>query len=128
VGGPRLLAALGRCADGWVPSNSYFSPEKLPALHARIDEAAVAAGRDPALIQRLYNVFGTITDRESGGFLQGPAEQWVDELTTLVIEQGMDSFIFGPASEAVRQVQRFAAEIAPAVREAVARHRGGGDT
>ncbi|RZK73392.1 MAG: LLM class flavin-dependent oxidoreductase, partial [Rhodococcus sp. (in: high G+C Gram-positive bacteria)] len=26
VGGPRLLRALGRSADGWVPSSSYFPP------------------------------------------------------------------------------------------------------
>ena len=57
-----MLALAGRAADGWVPSSSYFPPEVLPGMHARIDEAATAAGRDPAAIQRVYNVMGTITD------------------------------------------------------------------
>lgn len=124
VGGPRLLATLGRVADGWVPSMGWAPPERLGLLHERIDAAAVSAGRDPAHIQRLYNVFGTITDGPSQGTLDGPPEQWVDELTALAVEYGMDTFVFGPASPDVRQVQRFAGEVAPAVREAVARHRG----
>jgi alkanesulfonate monooxygenase SsuD/methylene tetrahydromethanopterin reductase-like flavin-dependent oxidoreductase (luciferase family) len=124
VSGPRLLDALGRSADGWVPSSGYFPPEKLPAMHARIDDGAAAAGRDPARIQRVYNVFGSITDGPARGFLDGPAEQWVDELTRLVVDGGMDTFVFGAASDQVRQSQVFAAEVAPAVREAVARDRG----
>ncbi len=123
VGGRRALGLLGRAADGWVPSSPWAPPEKLPGLQARIDEAAASAGRDPAAIRRIYNVFGLIRDRESEGFFRGPVEQWVDELTALAVEHGMDSFIFGPASDPLRQVQRFAAEVAPAVRDAVARHR-----
>ena len=83
----------------------------------------MAAGRDPAAIRRIYNLFGSIRKRGPGGFLQGPVEQWTDELTELVVEHGIDSFVFGPADDPVRQVQVFAAEVAPAVREAVARHR-----
>jgi hypothetical protein len=55
--------------------------------------------------------------------LDGPAEQWVDELTGLALEQGMDTFVFGPVESPLAQVERFAAEVAPAVRAAVARHR-----
>ena len=36
----------------------------------------------------------------------------------------MDTFVFGPSEEPVAQLARFAAEVAPAVREQVARHRG----
>jgi hypothetical protein len=35
----------------------------------------------------------------------------------------MDTFIFGASEDPVPQLQRFAAEVAPAVRERVARHR-----
>lgn len=125
VGGPRLLATLGRSADGWVPSNSFFPPDALPAMQARIDDAAWAAGRDPADIQRIYNVFGTITEGPSRGSLDGPVDQWVDELTALVVDGGgMDTFVFGPAEEPVRQVEIFTREVVPAVRDAVDRHRG----
>jgi alkanesulfonate monooxygenase SsuD/methylene tetrahydromethanopterin reductase-like flavin-dependent oxidoreductase (luciferase family) len=123
VGGRRTLALVGRVADGWVPSSPWATPEKLPAFTAQIDEAAAAAGRDPAAIRRIYNLFGSIRERGTDGFLQGPVEQWADELTELVVEHGIDSFVFGPAEDPVRQVQVFAAEVASAVREAVARHR-----
>ncbi|MBC3189656.1 LLM class flavin-dependent oxidoreductase [Pseudonocardia sp. C8] len=122
--GPRMLALTGRSADGWVPSTPFVPPEKLADAHARIDEAATAAGRDPAQVQRVYNVFGSIDDR-SGGFLHGPPAQWVDELTGLVVERGMDSFVFGPdGGDPVTQIRRFAEEVAPGVRDAVAEHRG----
>lgn len=123
VGGRRTLALVGRSADGWVPSSGWATPDKLPDMHARIDEAAVAAGRDPGEITRVYNVWGAIDG--TGGFLQGSAARWVEELTELAVEKGMDTFMFGPSVAPVRQMQRFAAEVVPAVREAVARHRGG---
>ncbi|MFI6578177.1 LLM class flavin-dependent oxidoreductase [Nocardiopsis sp. NPDC050513] len=122
--GPRLLRALGRTADGWLPSSGYARPDQLADMHARIDAGAAEAGRDPASIRRAYNVWGTITDGSSGGFLEGPVDQWVDELTELVLEYGMDTFVFGPSADPVAQVSRFAAEVAPAVREAVRAERG----
>jgi alkanesulfonate monooxygenase SsuD/methylene tetrahydromethanopterin reductase-like flavin-dependent oxidoreductase (luciferase family) len=123
VGGRRTLGLVGRSADGWVPSSGWATPDRLPDMQARIDEAAVAAGRDPAGIARIYNVWGKIDG--TGGFLQGGVAQWVDELTELSVEHGMDTFMFGPAEDPVPQLQRFAAEVVPAVREQVARHRGG---
>ncbi|MET0740129.1 MAG: LLM class flavin-dependent oxidoreductase [Candidatus Nanopelagicales bacterium] len=123
VGGPRLLGVVGTSANGWVPSLSNAGPDRLPTMHERIDAGAVAAGRDPADIQRLYNVFGSITDGASGGLLHGPPSQWVEELSVLATEYGMDSFIFGPAEDPVTQVRRFADEVAPAVREVVAKVR-----
>ena len=78
-----------------MPSASYFPPERLPEAHARIDDGAADAGRDPAAIARVYNVFGTITGGPSDGFLQGPANQWVDELAELALDGGMDTFVFG---------------------------------
>jgi alkanesulfonate monooxygenase SsuD/methylene tetrahydromethanopterin reductase-like flavin-dependent oxidoreductase (luciferase family) len=121
AGGPRMLGLLGREADGWVPSSSWATPDKLPGMNRRIDAAAEAAGRNPADIRRLYNIFGAI-DR-SREFFNGPVEQWVAELTPLIVEHGMDTFIFGPAEDPVRQVRRFAEEVVPAVRESVQQHR-----
>src|SRR5262249_11732260 len=95
----------------------------LPERMARIDAAAAAAGRDPAAVRRLYNVSGRIEDRGNGSFLQGPPERWVEELTGLVTGVGMDSFILWPADPAGEQVDRFATEVAPAVRAAVAEAR-----
>jgi alkanesulfonate monooxygenase SsuD/methylene tetrahydromethanopterin reductase-like flavin-dependent oxidoreductase (luciferase family) len=123
--GPRMLEVTGRLGDGWVPSSSYLPPERLPAAQARIDDAAAAAGRDPAAVRRLYNISGRVGPG-GGGFLDGPAGQWVEQLLPLVTETGMDTFVLWPAEEPDRQLERFAAEVAPALREAVATHRGRG--
>ena len=124
--GPKMLDLIGREADGWIPSSSYVTPEQLPALQQIIDEAAEGAGREAYTIRRLYNVMGNISDGDSRGFLDGPAEQWVDELTALVVERGMDTFIFAPSANPAGQLERFAHEVAPQVRERVASERGRG--
>lgn len=124
VYGPRGLSLAGRLADGWLPSSSYAPPERLPELQQRITDAALAAGRQPQDIRRLYNVMGLITDGPAEGFLTGPVDYWVDELTRLVVEVGMDTFIYWPADDRLRQLERFAAEVVPAVQEQVAQARG----
>jgi alkanesulfonate monooxygenase SsuD/methylene tetrahydromethanopterin reductase-like flavin-dependent oxidoreductase (luciferase family) len=120
--GPRMLRLVGRLADGWVPSASYLPPERLADAQARIDDAAAAAGRDPAAIRRLYNLSGRIGPG-GGGFLDGPPGQWVEQLLPLVVETGMDTFVLGPSESPASQLQLFAAEVAPALRDAVAAHR-----
>ncbi|HET9555512.1 MAG TPA: LLM class flavin-dependent oxidoreductase, partial [Actinomycetota bacterium] len=94
----------------------------LRDMGERMDEGAVEAGRDPGELRRVLNVGGVITDGASEGMLRGPAGQWVDELTTLVVELGFDTFILW--TEAPGQLPRFAEEIAPAVRAQVASERG----
>ena len=114
---PRMLSITGRLADGWLPTFSYMNPDALPDANHRIDEAALAAGRKPFDILRLYNIGGRITDGESTGFLEGPVDQWVDQLTELTTEYGMDGYILGPADDSEQQLRRFAEEVAPRVRE-----------
>ena len=121
--GPRLLTELGRTADGWIPSSSYVPPAELGDKHARIDQAAADAGRDPADIRRIYNVMGTITRGESREFLHGPVGQWVDQLTELVLERGMDTFIVGTDGDDPDQIRVFADEVVPAVRAIIADER-----
>jgi alkanesulfonate monooxygenase SsuD/methylene tetrahydromethanopterin reductase-like flavin-dependent oxidoreductase (luciferase family) len=120
--GPRMLRLTGRTADGWVPSSPYLPPPKLAAAHAQIDDAAAVAGRDPAAIRRVYNVSGLITDGPTEGFLHGPASQWIEELTGLVVEHGMDTFVFWPDTDPDTQVRAFA-ELTEQVRQQVARAR-----
>lgn len=55
--------------------------------------------------------------------LDGPAAEWIEELTRFVVELGMDTFIFWPTTEPMRQMEVFAAEVVPGVQEAVSRHR-----
>ena len=122
VGGPRALGLLGRVADGWIPSLGRDSLEDLDAKHAIIDEAAQAAQREPAAIRRLANAPGTITSGPSEGFLDGPADQWVEQLTGLAVDHGFDSFIFWPVGDPAEQIPRFAG-VVPDVRASVQKAR-----
>ena len=118
---PRMLRLVGRKADGWLPSLSYMQPGDLARGNATIDESATAAGRDPREIRRLLNVFGRFSPGR-GQLLNGPSEQWVDELLPLALEDGIGTFILGSDDPAT--LQQFAVEVVPALREAVARERG----
>jgi alkanesulfonate monooxygenase SsuD/methylene tetrahydromethanopterin reductase-like flavin-dependent oxidoreductase (luciferase family) len=122
---PRGLRLIGRLADGWVPSYGHLRPDAFRIASARIDDAALAAGRDPTAIRRIYNIPGTITDGPGGGeVLNGPARQWVETLTVWALELGVDTFVYWPPDSGRSGVERFAAEVAPAVREAVEAERG----
>lgn len=126
--GPRMLNLTGRLGDGWIPSSSYAPPERLPAMQRRIDEAAEQAGRSPREIRRMYNVMGEVTDGATGEYLVGPPARWVDELTRLALDAGMDTFIIGLPGDPVPQLERFAAEVIPQVKANAARARAGSKT
>lgn len=118
--GPRMLELIGRKADGWVPSmRPGVTKESLSNGIQIIERAAKGAGRDPTQIRRLLNVGGAIEPNRGEGFV-GPASYWV-ELLTALMEVGIDAFVFWPAHDEERQIEAFAAEVIPAVREAVAK-------
>lgn len=109
---PRMLRLIGRVADGWLPSlGRLASADDLGAMNAYIDEGAAAAGRSPGDIRRLLNI----------GVVDGPSERWSEQLAGLALEYGMSGFIV--ASDDAGTLERFAREVAPAVREAVAAAR-----
>ncbi|WP_308209164.1 LLM class flavin-dependent oxidoreductase [Microbacterium sp. zg.B48] len=107
----RMLALTGRKGDGWVPSLGYLKPGGLGRGNAAIDAAAESAGRDPRAIRRLLNV-GT-----------GPAEPaaWAEQLAGLALEDGIGTFI--AAGDDPRTLQVLGHDVAPLVRELVARER-----
>lgn len=121
--GPKMLELTGRLCDGWLPSVPYAPPDRLPEMHARIDAGVAAAGRNPADIRRAYNLMGIIDSVPNRDPFKGTAEQWAEIITRLALEYGMDTFIFGPADNSDHQFEIFAAEVAPAVREEVAKAR-----
>jgi len=122
VYGPRACHLLGKVADGWIPSLGQSSLSTLDSRQRIIDESADAAGRAPAAIRRMVNIGGTITDGATDGTWNGPASQWIDQLTDLSRNHGFDTFIFWPQDDPVDQVHRFN-EIAIGVSEAVAAER-----
>jgi hypothetical protein len=107
---PRMLRLVGRVADGWLPSLAYLGGvEAIGRGNAVIDEAAVAAGREPAAVRRLLNI--------------GPREADPGLLSELALAHGVSAFIL--AADDPRLVQHFGEEVAPEVRELVEAERLG---
>jgi alkanesulfonate monooxygenase SsuD/methylene tetrahydromethanopterin reductase-like flavin-dependent oxidoreductase (luciferase family)/FAD/FMN-containing dehydrogenase len=117
---PRMQRLIGRKGDGWLPSMSYLQPGDLAKGNAVIDEAALAAGRDPSAVRRLVNINGRFSASRLG-HLQGPPEQWVEELGALALEDGLSGFIL--STDDPRDIQIFGEEVGPALRELVAAER-----
>ncbi|MEV2271267.1 LLM class flavin-dependent oxidoreductase [Nonomuraea africana] len=133
--GPKSLAATGRVADGWIPGHAadWLSPRYRVSRQV-IDEAAAAVGRDPGEIRTVFNFPGRITDRplpatrdRDGRWIGGSVGQWVEELTGAVLEHGASGFTLFSADHSAPDVVflgRWAREIVPAVREAIAKENG----
>jgi alkanesulfonate monooxygenase SsuD/methylene tetrahydromethanopterin reductase-like flavin-dependent oxidoreductase (luciferase family) len=109
--GPRMLRLTGRLGDGWLPSlgGHYLSPEEIPAMQARIDEAAKRAGREPTDVRRIVNVMA----------LEGEPGSWPEELAR-VAELGFETILVGvPDAGALEFVRQLGEEVAPRVRQAL---------
>jgi alkanesulfonate monooxygenase SsuD/methylene tetrahydromethanopterin reductase-like flavin-dependent oxidoreductase (luciferase family) len=127
---PKSLAVTGRLADGWVPSrgSDWLSPLYRQSRPI-IDKAADAAGRDPAAVATVYNFGGRITPEplpatrdDDGRWIGGSAGQWIEELTGAVLEHQAGGFFYRGTDDTppAAALQRWAEEVVPAVRAAVA--------
>ncbi len=117
---PRMLALTGELGDGWLPSWSYLPDgwASYAEMNARIDDAAAAAGRRPEQVRRMLNVMGGSFGPSSDGLLSGPPRVWVEQLLEARHEHRVDGVIL--ATDDLATTERFAAEVAPAVREQLA--------
>lgn len=126
--GPRALRLTGEVADGWVPSMAYVPPSQAAASNAIVDAAARAAGREPAVIRRIYNVGGDVAPTVEGGAsdddrqIVGPRDHWIEVLTHLAVDHGFSTFVLSGVPTAPR-LRMFIEEIAPAVCAGVAEVR-----
>jgi alkanesulfonate monooxygenase SsuD/methylene tetrahydromethanopterin reductase-like flavin-dependent oxidoreductase (luciferase family) len=110
--GPRMLRLTGRVADGWLPSlgEHYLHPEDAANAHAAIDEAARAANRDPAEIDRVLNVMS----------LDGEPARWADVLARIATALRFSTLMISiPAEDPVGFIRRLGEDVAPRWRELV---------
>lgn len=118
---PRMLRLTGRVADGWLmPNSGRFGPDQTEAMNRIVDEAAVSAGRSPADVLRMYNLFAQFG--ADSGFPRGSQADWVGQLTELTLTQGVSTYLI--ATDSPDDLRRFA-DVAAAVREGVAAGRVG---
>jgi alkanesulfonate monooxygenase SsuD/methylene tetrahydromethanopterin reductase-like flavin-dependent oxidoreductase (luciferase family) len=118
---PRMLNLTGRLGDAWTAGLGVVQTlAKWRDSSERINEAAAEAGRDPSEIRRIAGITGAFGT--SNEFLQGPPEQWVEQLLPVVVEDGAGSFLVATDNE--QTLGRFAAEVIPALRDAVEQERG----
>ncbi|MFB7899736.1 LLM class flavin-dependent oxidoreductase [Streptomyces xiamenensis] len=121
---PRMLRLTGRIADGWLPSLGFLpeGPASLAAMNERIDEAASAAGREPAAVSRLLNIGGRFTSGSGGGLLEGRSDDWAEQIADIALQYGISGFIL--ASDKPGDLDLFGHEVAPRARELVRAERG----
>ena len=118
--GPRMLDLIGRTADGWIAGAGVSRAEEFPTIKARLDDAAIAVGRDPREIRRIVNLSGVVMDDANGeGPLDGPVAKWVETLSVWASEQAIDGFILWPPDPGLGLIERFADEVVPAVKEGI---------
>lgn len=118
---PRALRLVGRRGDVWIPSSPFLGPHRLAAANKIIDEAALVAGRDPAAVRRAYNIAGEFA-APGDGFLQGSAASWAEQLAAIALADGVSVFLLYRV-ESSYMIERFAGEVAPAVREQLTAER-----
>lgn len=129
--GPRSLQLTGALADGWIPSLGRIGLDQLRVMRAQVREAAEAAGRDADDITCAVNLvvtFDATADQDassaaaSSGMVWRPVSGDSETIAERLIEVAQAGFTFfnlipnGPGC-----LERFAAEVMPAVRREAAR-------
>lgn len=127
--GPRMLDITGRLADGVLVSHNWVGPDRLADINRRIDEGILQAGRSPFAVRRGYNLMGTIAVSSASAsgaelgpeYMQGNVAYWIERILQFFHEYRMDTFNFWPvAGDQYAQLEIFAQEVVPAVKEALA--------
>lgn len=118
---PRILKLVGEKADAWLPSLSYMEISEIAEGNARIDDAAVNAGRQPEDIRRMLNINGSFL-RADRGFLKGTPAMWAEQLAELTLRDGISTYLLATGDP--NDIQAFGEEVMPAVQELVAKERG----
>src|SRR5690606_1563233 len=111
---PKMLKLLAEKGDAWLQSMGYLEIKDLPDGNARIDNAAVNAGRQPEDIRRMLNISGAFL-RADRGLLKGAPTAWAEQIAEIALRDGISTWLLGTGDP--NDSQAFGEEVAPAVRE-----------
>jgi alkanesulfonate monooxygenase SsuD/methylene tetrahydromethanopterin reductase-like flavin-dependent oxidoreductase (luciferase family) len=113
-----IYNVLGRITDAPLATGNVTAGS---TTGSSLDELLDASVRDPQVDSALT------TRSPDGTWIGGSVEQWVEELTTAVIDYGAGGFVFFPVADTPEDADKaratWAREIAPAVREATGASR-----
>ncbi|HWB21943.1 MAG TPA: LLM class flavin-dependent oxidoreductase [Gaiellaceae bacterium] len=125
VGGikPGMRRLIAQSADGWIPGMFSIDPEQITEETLHLDDELHTAGRPLTAVRRVYNTIAKKIQPKSEGFLVGPPEQWVDELTPMVLDLGFDVILYGDREATVEGLHTFAEEVVPELTKRVAAAR-----
>jgi len=118
--GNRALALTGRLADGWIPSLGFAPPERVTVMRERVLAAARDAGRNPEEVTCVYNLLFRVDEHAEAApsVVSGSADAVVERFLGF-LRLGFTAFSVTPAGPgADEQVERFVAEVVPALRAA----------
>jgi alkanesulfonate monooxygenase SsuD/methylene tetrahydromethanopterin reductase-like flavin-dependent oxidoreductase (luciferase family) len=107
--GPRMVRLIAPYVDRW---NSMGSPAEIAERSARLDDALVAAGRDPAnVIRSILYVQSVTPDERPWDSIEAFAD-----FVGRYREAGIGDFIFQPIGADRELIERVSAEILPGFR------------
>ena len=107
--GPRMLQMIAPYVDRW---NSMGNPDVMRERAARLDEALIAAGRDPAAVIRSVLHVPSITPDEHPWDSMDAFADFVGRYR----EHGINEFILQPANTPIELIERVSADLLPALR------------
>jgi alkanesulfonate monooxygenase SsuD/methylene tetrahydromethanopterin reductase-like flavin-dependent oxidoreductase (luciferase family) len=114
--GPKVLALIGKLADGWIPSVPFAPPEVIPERMSIILRAAEAAGRSRDDLTFVYNVGVAVgSSAREPSVVAGSPEQVVERLAGFGA-LGFDAINVWPVGDATEQRHRVAEEVIPLFR------------
>lgn len=118
---PRMRRLIAQAADGWIPSGAWITPEEIGPQVEHLNAELETAGRPLGDVRRVYVTVAKKLQPASEGFLMGPAEQWVDQLTQITLDFGFDTFLFGDREgDRIEHLRVIADRVIPHVRANVA--------
>jgi alkanesulfonate monooxygenase SsuD/methylene tetrahydromethanopterin reductase-like flavin-dependent oxidoreductase (luciferase family) len=122
--GPKMLDLLGERADGWIAPLG-IGYETKPFAQDRIDQAALAAGRQPDEVRRVVQLVGEVTEqpitrirpRSGPGWqpIRTDPDGWARIITEFVHDERFDTINFLPEIDSMDQITAFGNQVIPRV-------------